>query len=723
MSNLSKKKRVLILFFTFAFMLTAINVTEQGFSVKGNEIEEEGTSFVEDESSSDLEEETTSDLEEESSTEEPSEEETTVPEYEIIDGLYKVKDGVLVDFLAEEADDSVTEIVIPAVIKTINQYVFAEYKFLKKVSFEEGSALTTLEKYAFKNCSALESITLPTGLKTIGFKCFGGCSSLKEITIPKTVTSGDSIVGETSSVETVKFASGVTTISANFLKGAKTLTTVSLESGITFIGKYAFSGCSSLKSIKIPSGVTTIGYKAFEGCTSLTSMTIPKTVTQANTIIGGTTSIKSVVFASGITTIPEKILHSASTVTKVTMSDGVTTIGTRAFYNCSNLKSISVSGTVKNIQSYAFYGCSKLEKFTTPKNMTKIGKYAFKKCSALKEFVLRKTLTEIGKGAFSQDKNLVLRVYANTTGKAYARKNKLTWKYTDSEIKRRAKNTEIYKQFMNRISTSNKSKFKLKYLTNYVPQGTTVIGKYLVVSMYHKGMHARSFLLLFNKSTGKLEKRLYLPSVDHVGSLVAIKKRLVVGLNNISTLDYVGIINYSTLKKTKNNKTIKYKYKRYLGGRADFAAYDGKVFWAGHSSTGADPKMYGYTVKIKKKKLYFTKKYSYVVPQNIQGLIVKKGKSSKRTFIFSQSYGRLNNSCLLKYKANIKKSSSLGIPISENVIPSMAEGICMDSKKYIYIVFESAAGLYCGNPDNTSEIQIKRVCKIKSTALSKLASK
>jgi hypothetical protein len=719
MENITWKKKIAIMIFTLIFLCTSLQITGQNVFVRGNEAEEEGSSLTEELSGGEEESSTEENTGEETSEEPTTEEETTEPEYEIIEGIYKVKKGVLIEFLPEADDETVKEITIPAVVSSINPSVFAEYSVLEKVTFEEGSRLKSLGSYTFKNCKSLTSIVLPEGLETIGYKCFGGCSSLEKITIPKTVKSGNSILGKTSKVKTVKFASGTTTISDNFLKDAGTVTTVSVKSGVEYIGKYAFSGCYSLKSISLPSGLTTIGYKAFDGCLTLETLTIPKTVTHANTIINDNTSVSSVVFASGIKKIPEKVLYNATTVTKVVMSDGVETIETRAFYNCSNLSKLSVSGTIKNIQSYAFYGCKKLEQFTTPKTIQKIGKYAFKKCSKLQELVLRKTITEIGSGAFSGDKKLVLKVYANTTGKAYARKNKLNWEFAASEVKRRAKNKEIYKKFMSQVSTADRKKFKLKSLTNYVPQGTAIIEKYLVVSMYQKGLHARSFLLVFDKKTGKLVKKVYLPSVDHVGSLVTVKNRLVVGLNNISTLDYLGIINYKTLKKAKNNKTIKYSYKRYLGAYADFAGFDGKIFWAGHCTTNTST-MYGFKVKVKKKKLYFTKTYSYQVPQNIQGLIVQKGKGNSRTFIFSQSYGRLNNSYLLKYKVNIKKKSGLGIPVSESVIPSMAEGICMDSQKNIYVVFESAAGLYCGNPDFTSEIQIKRICKIKSSALNTL---
>ncbi|MCR5705003.1 MAG: leucine-rich repeat domain-containing protein [Eubacterium sp.] len=712
------KNKWIVVVTTLLLIALLISAKPSGQSVWGNGIlEEEATSS---------EEETTESITGEPSTEVTTSEETTTKEettlpYEIIDGIYKVQDGVLIDVMLEETDMEETELTIPAKIKKINPSIFAEFCYLETVRFEEGSQLKSIGQYGFKNCSSLKSIVLPDGLESIGYHCFYGCTSLSSITIPKNVTYANAIFGKKTPLKKIKFASGATVIPAKILSGTKTLEKVTLKSGLKTIEKYAFSGCTALKEITIPKGVKTINYKAFEKCSSLTTLTIPKTVTYANTILGNGTGVKTVIFTSGIKAIPDKILYDATTVTKVTVPDGVQYVGTKAFYKCTYLKTIKFTKSVKEIEPYAFFGCKRLKTFTMPKKISKIGKYTFKKCSRLEKLTLPKSLTFIGTGAFSSDKKLTLYVYANTAGKAYARKKKIPWKFTDSEIKRRAKNQEIYQQFTNQISKENQKKFRLKKLSGYVPQGTCVIGKYLVVSMYANGLRYRSALVLYRKSTGKFEKVVYLPSYDHVGSVSEVKGRLVVTLNNISTLDSVGVINYSALKKAKKNKVLKYNYTRYLGCYADFSAYDGSIFWAGHSSTASAPKMVGFKVKLKKKKLYFTRTYSYVIPQNVQGAVIQK-KGWKRTITFTKSYGRLNNSEVMQYQINLKKNKSLGKTRLHKLIPSMAEGICAD-KNNLYLVFESAANLYCGNPDFTSEIQVKNVCKIKKTALMQLSAK
>ena len=562
-------------------------------------------------------------------TQEPT---TVKPDYEIIDGVYKVKDGELIEYLGNKSDKTVTSLIIPQSVRRIGNRVFESCKYIKKITFQEGSRLIEIGEYAFTGCSALTSITLPNGLQKI---------------------------------ETL----------------------------------------------------------AFQKCTSLKSLTIPATVTEGYRILGTTTAVTKVTFTAGMKTIPADILRAAYKVETISLKSGVTTIGNRAFLNCKALKSITIPATVTNIKSSAFNGCTALATVSMSKNIKTLGTYAFKNCTSLKELTLTKTATTFGTNVFVGDKNLTLLVYANSKAKAYARKNNIKWQYTSSELKRRAASQNVYNKYMSLVKSSDKNKYQLKNLKNYVPQGVCIVGNYLIVSMYYKNLKKNSILLLYNKSTGKYVKKIVLPSKDHVSSITNVKGKLVIGLVNISTTDYLAVISSSKLKKTKSGKKVKYDYKVKIPGRADFATFDGTIFWAGHSANISTAKMYGYKVKIKKKKLTFTKKYSYTVPENTQGVIVKKGSGSKRTFVFSQSYGRLNDSALITYTAKINKAKTLGAAKSTKLLPSMSEGMYMTSNGYVYTVFESAAGLYCGDPDNTSEIQVKNVCKTKYSDIAKLQSK
>ena len=110
--------------------------------------------------------ETSSDLPTETPTETPSETETptepvTTQSSEIIDGLYRVKKGVLVEYVGDKEDKTITTLTIPAKVTTINEYVFEDCKYIRTLKFAHNSKIATIYKYAFKGCDALKTVTLP----------------------------------------------------------------------------------------------------------------------------------------------------------------------------------------------------------------------------------------------------------------------------------------------------------------------------------------------------------------------------------------------------------------------------------------------------------------------------------------------------------------------------------------------------------------------------------
>ncbi len=137
---------------------------------------------------------------------------------------------------------------------------------------------------AFEYCSGLTSLTLPSGVTSIGGDAFLGCSGLTSLTIPSSVTSiGGGAFAGCSGLTSLTIPSSVTSISNYAFEYCSGLTSLTIPSSVTEIRDYAFSGCSGLTSLTIPSSVTSIGGGAFEGCSGLTSLTIPSGVTS----IGG----------------------------------------------------------------------------------------------------------------------------------------------------------------------------------------------------------------------------------------------------------------------------------------------------------------------------------------------------------------------------------------------------------------------------------------------------
>ena len=203
--------------------------------------------------------------------------------------------------------------------------------------------------YAFKGCSGLTSLTLPSGVTLIGEDAFRGCSGLTSLTLP----------------------SGVTSIGEDAFRGCSGLTGLTLPSGVTSIGNSTFSGCSGLTSLTLPSGVTSIGSSAFSGCSGLTSLTLSSGVTSigyfAFSDCSGLKYIRCQIndeietyLSKGHPFIPVKCgieyYLNDKKITSVAIPSTITKLGEYAFQNCRDLTSVYVSRQIPIPTGFAFYG-------------------------------------------------------------------------------------------------------------------------------------------------------------------------------------------------------------------------------------------------------------------------------------------------------------------------------------------------------------------------------
>lgn len=151
---------------------------------------------------------------------------------------------------------------------TVAKFAFQNCTSLESVEFLGENV--TIGEYAFSGCTALREMIGQDKVTSIGAYAFQNCEKMTAIALPKLTS-----LGSTSTLA-VKITSNVAVFS-----GCTRLTTVSLGSGVTVLGKNVFFNCSALTTVLMP-GVTQIGQYAFAGCSGLTSLALTSAVTEVD---------------------------------------------------------------------------------------------------------------------------------------------------------------------------------------------------------------------------------------------------------------------------------------------------------------------------------------------------------------------------------------------------------------------------------------------------------
>lgn len=265
-------------------------------------------------------------------------------------------------------------------VEYIPNYMFdpinARTPKLINVIFEEDSICSSIGAYAFFDSYLLETINLPTSLRTIGTYAFSYCHRLGELEIPEGVTTIESYAFyNNTGMKTLTLPSSLKSIAANAFAATYNITKF-------YYNPIALNNLGANNYVYSSMGLSTDGVELVIG---KTVKTLPNYAFNSDDVRNP--KITKVTFEDGgvLESIGAYAFNWCINITEIVIPEGVTTIGNYAFNVCEGLESVTFPSTLTTIGSYAFRQCNSIERFEIPKGVKTINPYAFSECRALKE--------------------------------------------------------------------------------------------------------------------------------------------------------------------------------------------------------------------------------------------------------------------------------------------------------------------------------------------------
>ncbi|MDE5738594.1 MAG: leucine-rich repeat protein [Oscillospiraceae bacterium] len=192
----------------------------------------------------------------------------------------------------------IEELTLPATLKEVKGWGFSNNTNLRSVNFLGGNELV-IGGQSFRECEALETVTMGDGVAKIDGYCFYKCSNLKTVQLSSTLKTIDDAFYYCTGLEQIKIPDSVETIGNRAFEYCTSLKEIEIGS-VETIGEDAFRNCD-LTTVTLHEGLKTIGAYAFAENVNLTEITIPSTVEQIgrNIYYGNTflsTGLESITF-------------------------------------------------------------------------------------------------------------------------------------------------------------------------------------------------------------------------------------------------------------------------------------------------------------------------------------------------------------------------------------------------------------------------------------------
>ena len=317
-----------------------------------------------------------------------------------------------------------TSITLPDTIDGVTVTAVGDYAFQygNFTSLTIPSGVSSIGTGSFANCTNLTEVHLTHGLTSIGVAAFDGCSKLLDINIPASVTNmeaafsnalPDSQAGALLNIVVdADNASYVSTDGIVFSADQTQLVqypcgrqgSYTVPSLVTKTGYASFSGCT-LTNVIFPEGLTNIGSASFYK-SPITQVLIPATVTTLELGAFQQSALSSVQFATNnqLTDMQGGIFNGCTNLTTIQLPVTVTNLGNLCFAY-SGIQTITLPPNITSLNA-TFLGCQSLTNVQLPAQLWAVSYQLFNGCTALQQLVIPPNVTYCSPRAFTGCANL-----------------------------------------------------------------------------------------------------------------------------------------------------------------------------------------------------------------------------------------------------------------------------------------------------------------------------
>ena len=335
--------------------------------------------------------------------------------------------------------DAKGEVIIPPIVETIGAGAFYKTGVKRLVI---PYTCEVISEYAFSFNTDLEEIIIEEkevngvmkGVKTIGAWAFRGCTSLTSIDIPSVTSSiGQGAFYNCNKLTSIELPASLKTLNAEVVGACTSLQTITLNEGLVTMGTYPFTGCKNITTIKLPSTLKTINGWTFYNMAGLTTIDVSNNsyfimedgmLLTANraTVYWIPTSWTAVVIPDGVKTLySSSMLQSKATKLTIpasltTISSGFSTVlkeievktGNTSFKSdngnlytangktlikyLENEATFKVAEGCTNFQRYCLQGATNVTKIVFPDSFTTLNGWGFQGATKLKSIYLPKNV-------------------------------------------------------------------------------------------------------------------------------------------------------------------------------------------------------------------------------------------------------------------------------------------------------------------------------------------